>query len=87
MKPSCTLLYRKHKLPEGWCGGPPYFQIANIVTDGIGREHAYLKAECARCGEKFTAAMVHLPAGTAELWIAEQKAAQAKHASLRNLQV
>lgn len=30
------------------------------ATDGIGRVHVVIKAECARCGEQFTVARAHL---------------------------
>lgn len=69
MKLRCQLF--GHKMPVGYCGGNPYLKIWTIVTDGINREHAFLEAECPRCGEKYTVAMVHLPQGTQALWRAE----------------
>lgn len=50
---------------KGWYSpGEEYGKLTNIVTDGIGRRHARVEAECARCGENFTVARVHLPTET-----------------------
>lgn len=46
---------------EGWCGMVPYFEIKTIVSDGIGRQHAFLESKCAKCSEVFTVGIVHLP--------------------------
>lgn len=50
-----------HKLPEGYCGAPPYLRVKTVIIDGIGRKHAYMECACARCGEKYNVANVHLP--------------------------
>jgi len=47
---------------KGWYSpGEEYGQLTDYVTDGAGRIHAKVEAECARCGTKFTVARVHLP--------------------------
>lgn len=55
-----------HKPPvyakPGWYSpGEQYGRLVVGVTDGIGRTHAKVECECARCGVDFTAARVHLP--------------------------
>ena len=55
-----------HKPPvyakKGWYSpGEQYGYIdKNIVIDGIGRRHAEVYAECARCGKDFMLVRVHL---------------------------
>ena len=47
--------------PKGWYSpGEEYGRVVRGVVDGIGREHAHVEAQCARCGEKFTVARIHL---------------------------
>lgn len=41
--------------------GGDYVRIATSITDGIGREHAWLKGECPRCGQEYHVGKVHLP--------------------------
>ena len=50
-----------HKFPSDSMWGVPYLQIKAIALDGLGHEHAYLHAECERCGESYHVANVHLP--------------------------
>ena len=50
-----------HKLPQGWAGGVPYLNARGGGTDGIGREHWWLYAECGRCGRNHHFASVHGP--------------------------
>lgn len=55
-----------HKPPiyakKGWYSpGKEYGSIINIVTDGIGREHAQIQTRCPRCKELFMICRVHLP--------------------------
>ena len=59
MKIICKL--KGHEFPRDSCWGKPYLHISNTMEDGIGRVHAYLEAECARCGEWYHVANVHLP--------------------------
>lgn len=48
--------------PKGWWSpGEEYGRLRNLITDGCGRVHAIVTGECARCGEKFDMARVHLP--------------------------
>lgn len=55
-----------HKPPvyakKGWYSpGEEYGKLTRFVTDGTGRVHAEVHGECARCGETFKVARVHLP--------------------------
>jgi len=60
-KPNWMCKHFGHIMPKGWAGGAPYLHIGNIATDGLGTKHAYLMAECERCGESWNVANVHLP--------------------------
>lgn len=44
-----------------WSPGEEYGRVIVGPTDGTGRVHARVEAECARCGEKFIVARIHLP--------------------------
>lgn len=60
----CTLF--GHKPPvyakKGWYSpGEEYGTIRLGVIDGLGTQHAMVEAECARCGQRFIVARVHLP--------------------------
>lgn len=50
-----------HQFPRDSEWGKPYLRINGSVIDGIGRIHAHLFAECARCGKQYHVANVHLP--------------------------
>lgn len=55
-----------HKPPvyakKGWYSpGEEYAKVQFHAEDNIGRQHALVYAECARCGEKFTVCRIHLP--------------------------
>lgn len=52
-----------HKLPKGYANGRPYLTIKTVLTDGIGRQHAFLYARCDRCDEEYHVASIHLPEG------------------------
>lgn len=57
----CTLF--GHQPPvytEGGYGGQ-YMAVLPHGIDGIGREHADVKAKCPRCGELYKVGMIHLP--------------------------
>jgi len=60
----CSIL--GHKPPvyaeKGWYSpGQEYGKLSHFEADGIKRVHAYVEGECARCGESFRMARVHLP--------------------------
>jgi len=60
----CTLF--GHKPPvyaaKGWYSpGEQYGKVVLGALDGIGRQHACVEAECARCGDTFTVARIHVP--------------------------
>ena len=64
MKLLCALF--GHQPPvyakKGWYSpGEEYGKVLRDGFDGIGREHALVQAECARCGENFIVARIHLP--------------------------
>ncbi|GAA5785673.1 hypothetical protein [Chitiniphilus shinanonensis] len=64
MKLLCRLFGHQPPIysPKGWWSpGEQYGRIVVGRTDGIGRIHAEVQCRCARCGEKFIAARVHLP--------------------------
>ena len=47
---------------KGWFSpGEEYGKVIVGPTDGIGRVHARVEADCARCGERFLVARIHLP--------------------------
>ncbi len=47
---------------KGWYSpGQEYGKVVKDAIDGIGRRHAKVEAECARCGENFIVARIHLP--------------------------
>lgn len=57
-----------HKPPvyakKGWFSpGEQYGKVVLTGQDGIGRTHARVTAECARCGSNFTVALIHVPRG------------------------
>lgn len=65
MKLLCRLV--GHKPPvyarKGWYSpGEEYGKVVRGACDGIGREHGYVEAECARCGERFIVVRIHIPA-------------------------
>lgn len=43
-----------------WSPGEEYGRLHGGPVDGIGSEHGHITAKCARCGEQFTVARVHL---------------------------
>lgn len=49
--------YAAHK---GW-GGYEYAELGAPYIDGIGRQHARVTGECARCNMRFFICMVHVP--------------------------
>ena len=49
-----------HKFPSGYSKDVPYLKIKNIISDGIGRKHAFLYACCDRCGKDYHVAYTHL---------------------------
>lgn len=55
-----------HKPPvyakKGWYSpGQEYAKVEPCGIDGIGREHAYITAECARCYINFKLCRIHIP--------------------------
>lgn len=55
-----------HKPPvyarKGWFSpGEEYGKVIEGPTDGIGRRHARVEAECARCNKTFTVCRIHIP--------------------------
>lgn len=47
---------------KGWYSpGEEYGKVILGPVDGIGRKHAQVEAECARCQTKFIVARIHLP--------------------------
>lgn len=55
-----------HKPPvyaaKGWRSpGEEYGSLVRDTEDGIGRVHAEVRADCARCSREFMVARVHLP--------------------------
>lgn len=44
-----------------WSPGEEYATVILRGVDGIGRQHAEVRGECARCGEQFLICRVHLP--------------------------
>lgn len=55
-----------HKPPvyakKGWYSpGEEYAKVRGDVVDGIGRHHAEVIGECARCKEEFRLARIHIP--------------------------
>lgn len=50
-----------HKSLENKYNGSEYMKVRIVHTDGIGRVHAHLTAECPRCGEKYNAGSIHVP--------------------------
>lgn len=51
-----------HGTQQGVHSGAEYMRVEPFVIDGIGREHAYLRARCPRCDAYYTAGKIHLPA-------------------------
>lgn len=45
---------------RGWRNGTPYVYMHHSVTDGIGRIHGDMYAECYKCGEKFLLCKTHI---------------------------
>ena len=46
----------------GWYSpGEEYATLSIGARDGVGRMHARVIADCARCGKEFTVARVHVP--------------------------
>lgn len=50
-----------HKTIGNFFNGREYMKIVNVITDGVGREHAQLAAECPRCMSIYRAGKVHIP--------------------------
>jgi hypothetical protein len=47
---------------KGWYSpGEEYGKVVVGATDGIGRVHGHVNAECARCGTVFKVCRIHLP--------------------------
>lgn len=44
-----------------WSPGEEYAAVILREVDGIGRQHAEVRGDCARCGELFLICRVHLP--------------------------
>lgn len=61
-----------------WPPGKEYGRLHGGPEDGIGREHGYVTAECARCKEPFTVVRVHL------IKSAKEKALEREVEALRN---
>lgn len=64
MKLLCTLF--GHQPPiyakKGWYSpGQEYGKVVKGCTDGIGQEHGHVEAACARCGDNFIIARIHIP--------------------------
>ena len=64
MKLLCTLF--GHQPPvyaeKGWWSpGEEYGRVIQGGVDGIGRHHAQVEVECARCHDKFIVSRIHLP--------------------------
>lgn len=55
-----------HKPQEGVYSGAEYMAARHRTTDGIGREHWVLIAQCARCNSTYRAGMLHGPLTTKE---------------------
>lgn len=53
-----------HKQNKGWYGDGLYGEIVPASTDGIGRIHAFITADCDRCGKSYTLARLHLNSPT-----------------------
>ena len=45
-----------------WSPGEEYGRVQMETTDGIGRNHAKIYAECPRCAAEFCVARIHVPA-------------------------
>lgn len=45
-----------------WSPGEEYGRVKVGAVDGIGRVHAKVVADCARCGTEFCVARIHVPA-------------------------
>ena len=43
-----------------------YGRVVTGMIDGVGREHAHLMMDCARCGKEFQVGMLHIPKRHAE---------------------
>ena len=48
-----------HKRNKGWWGDGLYGKVIQTGADGTGRTHAYVTAECDRCGKNYTLARFH----------------------------
>lgn len=47
---------------KGWYSpGEEYARVIESITDGIGRQHAFVESECPRCHQGFTLCRIHLP--------------------------
>jgi hypothetical protein len=63
MKILCHLVGHQppvYSTPGWYSPGNEYGWLVPGAVDGIGRQHALVKAKCARCGKDFTVARVHL---------------------------
>lgn len=50
-----------HKPQEHVHSGAEYMRVMASGIDGIGRRHAWLYAECQRCGKEYSAGKCHIP--------------------------
>jgi len=48
-----------HKRNAGWWGDGLYGRVHGPITDGIGRTHYSVEADCDRCGERYRLARFH----------------------------
>lgn len=55
----CWLFFHRTK-GDKWTGAE-YMDCKVGVRDGIGRVHATIYADCARCGERFRVGQIHVP--------------------------
>jgi len=57
MKLRCKMF--GHVRYKGWWGDGLYGKVFQTGRDGTGRTHAYITAECDRCGETYVLARFH----------------------------
>lgn len=55
----CALFGHAPLTTAGWKGRTGYARIGGASTDGIGRGHLYLIADCPRCGATYSICNVH----------------------------
>lgn len=61
MKLFCKIFNHKPPIFAHGNYGSEYGKLEEFAIDGIGRHHGRVIIECARCGEKFEIAKVHIP--------------------------